>query len=157
MIICDDYLALRVIVAGRPASIPTNEHLAMTPSTWWRLLRPAHTILDTRSQGTAPEITGVFSRIFAASSNPQIEAIIDPNPQIIEILDSRPLLSLAASLGTNNTTPTRRSGSLNGLESLAAAVHHNGALWYGRERNVEPFIANRAPQLGIDINIIDPT
>ena len=149
MIICDDYLALRAMNLGRPAQVPNAEALAMTPSTWWRILRPAHAVIASRATGQPQTATGQLSRLLDQLSDGALDLVRRPDSSIIQRLDSSDLLDTAAALGVNYR------GGLLQLEAAAAAVVHGGELWYGLDRNISPVTETIAADLGITINVVD--
>jgi len=70
-----------------------------------------------------------------------------PTPEVLQILDPRPLLDEAARLGA------RFGGGWLIDETLAAGLHNGSVLWFGTERNVGRLLADAAEELGIAIHI----
>ncbi|MDP9441180.1 MAG: hypothetical protein M3P34_03145 [Actinomycetota bacterium] len=54
-----------------------------------------------------------------------------PHPEVLQILDPRPLLDEAASIGSRY-----RTGGLLVTETLAAGLTYGHQLWFGTERNI---------------------
>ena len=118
----------------------------MTTSTWWRILRPTHSVI--RSRATGPGREGSLSKMLSSMPDGDLELLRNPNRNIIEVLDSRRILDTAAAIGVDHR------GGLLQLEAIAAAIVHNGELWYGRHANVSPVTARIAGDIGIRLHIL---
>jgi len=140
MLICDDYIAFRALLSGRPSQLPLDEPLTMTPSTWWRILRPVHAAIRARAGQPSNAPKGAFTSRLEEYEDEDLELIRQPDPKIIQVLDSRRILDSAAAIGVDHR------GGLLQLESLGAALLHNADLWFGRHRNVSPTIEEAAKE-----------
>ena len=78
MLVIDEYLAVRVVVGARPAQLGEDEPLALPAYRHYRLLQRIH------QPGT-----GQLSALLADSDQ---QAIRRPHPEVLQILDPRPLL-----------------------------------------------------------------
>jgi hypothetical protein len=136
VIVIDEYLAVRVLLARWPAGLPVDE-LALPASRHWRLLQAVH-----NPRG------GQLSQLLADVSPAGRDIIRHPHPEVVAVLDPRPLLDDAAAIAARFGT----SGWLIG-ETLAAALANNNQLWFGTDRNVGRLVARAAPELGITIHI----
>ncbi|MHB8431776.1 MAG: hypothetical protein ACYDDZ_14845 [Acidimicrobiales bacterium] len=138
MIVIDEYLVMRVLGGRRwPEGLPTTEDLALPASRHWRLLQRIHAPGD-----------GQLSRILTALRPADLDTIRFPHPEVLQVLDPRPLLDEAAQLAA-----LHRGGWLI-AETLAAGVHHGHALWFGTERNVGSLLARAADDLGITVHVV---
>ncbi len=138
MAVIDEYLAVRVLRGERwPEGLPDTENVVLPTSRHWRLLQALH----------APG-NGQLSRILAPLSPAAVDALRFPHPEILQVLDPRPLLDEAAQLAA------RHRGGWLIAETLAAGVQHGHALWFGTERNVGPVIARAADNLGITVHVV---
>ncbi|HLI54788.1 MAG TPA: hypothetical protein VKU88_10715 [Acidimicrobiales bacterium] len=79
------------------------------------------------------------------------ETIRHPHPEVVQVLDPRPLLDEAASIGARY-----RTGGLLVTETLAAGLAYGRQLWFGTEANIGRRIADIAADLGIAIHIAAP-
>ncbi|MGH9171146.1 MAG: hypothetical protein ACRD0Z_09785 [Acidimicrobiales bacterium] len=71
-----------------------------------------------------------------------------PQPEVLSVLDARPLLGEAAILAA------RYGGTgLLVTESLAAGLAHGRQLWFGTEHNVGRLLALTAGELGIAVHV----
>jgi len=86
VIVIDEYLAVRVIRAHWPDRLPDDE-LGLPASRHWRPLQALH-----GGRG------GQLSRLFAGASPAVVNAIRWPHPDLLTVLDPRPLLDEAAML-----------------------------------------------------------
>jgi hypothetical protein len=137
MIVIDEYLVMRVLGGRRwPEGLPTTEDLALPASRHWRLLQRIH----------APA-AGQLSTMLTALRPSDLDTIRFPHPEVLQILDPRPLLDEAAQLAAHH-----RGGWLI-AETLAAGLHHGHTLWFGNQRNVGSLLATAADTLGITIHI----
>jgi hypothetical protein len=90
MIVIDEYLAMRVVFAsdGWPEDLPDTEDLVLPASRHWRLLQRIH------GPGT-----GQLSQRLAALAPAARDTLRFPHPEVLQILDPRPVLDEAARLG----------------------------------------------------------
>lgn len=79
------------------------------------------------------------------------QAIRRPHPEVLQVLDPRPLLDEAAAIGAAYGSP----GLLVG-ETLAAGLVHGRRLWFGTARNVGKRLAESADDLGISLHVSEP-
>lgn len=135
MIIVDEYLAVRVILAQWPEGMPDDD-VALPTHGHWRLLQALH-----NPRG------GQLTRILAPLPEPDRAALRWPHPEVLQVLDPRPLLDDAARLAA------RFGGGLRNAEILAAGVASHAELWFGTPANVGPAITNGADGLGLAIHI----
>ncbi len=136
MLVVDEYLALRVLVGGLPAEIDPDESFGLPAYRHYRLLQRVH----------APG-TGQLSSFLNDSD---LAAIRRPHPEVLQILDPRPLLDDAAAIGA----AYKAAGLLNG-ETLAAGLAHGRQLWFGTGRNIGKRLTEIAADLHIDIHITE--
>lgn len=135
MIVVDEYLAVRVLRGLWPAGLPDDE-LALTAGHHWRLLQALH-----GGRG------GQLSRLFADASPAVRSAVRFPHPEVLVVLDPRPLLDEAAQIAA------RYGGTgLLVAETLAAGIAH-GQLYFGREDNVGRLLSRAATELGIALHV----
>ncbi|MGH9115440.1 MAG: hypothetical protein ACRDWW_06365 [Acidimicrobiales bacterium] len=104
MIIVDEYLAVRVILGQWPEAMPDDE-VALPTMGHWRLLQALH-----NPRG------GQLTRMLADVSDSGRAALRWPHPEVLQVLDSRPLLDRAAALAA------RFGGGWRNAEILAAGV-----------------------------------
>lgn len=135
MIIIDEYIAVRVVSGDWPAEMPVDE-LGLTTMGHWRLLQALH-----KPRG------GQLTRILASLSDPARSALRWPHPEVMQVLDPRPLLDDAARLAA------RFGGGLRNAEILAAGMANRAELWFGAPANVGPAIADGAVQLGLHVHV----
>lgn len=135
MIVVDEYLAVRVLRGRWPERLPDDE-LVLPASAHWRLLQALH-----GGQG------GQLSQLFVGASPAVINAIRWPHPEVIQILDPRPLLDRAAIL------TARFGGGLLIGETLAAALAYGRQVWFGTARNVGPRLQQAADELGVRVHV----
>ncbi|MCC5950722.1 MAG: hypothetical protein JJU45_01360 [Acidimicrobiia bacterium] len=134
----DEYLPVRVLVGVRPPELGEDEPLALPAYRHYRLLQRIH----------APG-TGQLSGLLADSDQ---QAIRRPHPEVLQILDPRPLLDEAAAIGARY----RSAGLLVG-ETLAAGLTYGRQLWFGTSRNIGERLGEIATDLRIAIHVADPT
>ena len=137
MIVIDEYLAVRVMGGAWPEGLPDDEDLALPASRHWRLLQRVHAPGD-----------GQLSAILAQLSAAGRDGIRHPHPEVLSVLDPRPLLDDAAALAA------RYGGGLLIAETLAAGLVHGRALWFGTPANVGRHLARAAEDLGIAVHVI---
>lgn len=96
MLAVDEYLAVRVLVGAPPRELDLDETLALPAYRHYRLLQRIHT-----------PGSGQLSRLLSDADQ---QAMRRPHPEVLQILDPRPL--------------------------LAAGLVHGRRLWFGTPRNV---------------------
>jgi hypothetical protein len=138
VIVVDEYLAVRVVGADWPDLLPDSEDLVLPASRHWRLLQRLH------SPGG-----GQISAALASLSAAGREGIRFPHPEILQVLDPRPLLDEAAQIAG------RFGGGWLVAETLAAGLTYGRALWFGSEGNVGRVLATAAQALGIDVRVVN--
>jgi len=136
MRVIDEYLAVRVLGGDWPDELPDDD-LALPAFRHWRLLQGVH----------APS-GGQLSQLLAALPGGDLGVVRHPDPEILQVLDPRPLLDEAAAIAARY-----RAGGLLIAESLAAGRTFGHQLWFGTERNVGQSLARVAGDLGIDIHV----
>jgi hypothetical protein len=136
VIVIDEYVAVRALLARWPSDLP-DEELALPASRHWRLLQALH-----NPRG------GQLSRILAPLSEPDRAALRWPHPEVLQVLDPRPLLDKAASIAA-------RYGGTGLLiaESLAAGLAYGQQLWFGTDRNVGQLLSRAASEIGITVHV----
>ena len=134
MIVIDEYLAVRVLVGDHPSELDLDETVVLPAYRHYRLLQRVH----------APG-TGQLSQLLSDADQ---QAIRRPHPEVLQILDPRPLLDEAAAIGAAYGS----AGLLVG-ETLAAGLVHGRRLWFGAERNIGARLARIADELGIAIRV----
>jgi hypothetical protein len=135
VIIIDEYVAVRVVLGRWPAAMPDDE-LGLPTLGHWRLLQVLH-----NPRG------GQLTRILSPLPEPDRAALRWPDPEVLRVLDPRPLLDDAARLAA------RFGGGLRNAEILAAGLANGAQLWFGNRANVGPAIADGAVQLGLDVHV----
>jgi len=120
-----------------PDGLPDDDDLAPPASRHWRLLQRVHSPSG-----------GQLSQILAQLSDAGRDGIRHPHPEVLEILDPRPLLDDAAALAA------RYGGGLLIAETLAAGLLHGRALWFGAPANVGRHLTQAAEDLGIRANFL---
>jgi hypothetical protein len=136
VIVIDEYLAVRVLGGSWPTGLPDDE-LALPASRHWRLLQRVHSPAG-----------GQLSQLLAALPGGDLGVVRFPHPEVLSVLDPRPLLDEAASIAA-------RYGGTGLLiaESLAAGLAYGRALWFGNEANVGRILADAASELGIAVHV----
>lgn len=136
MIVVDEYIAVRVFRARWPDGLPDDE-LALPASRHWRLLQALH-----GGRG------GQLSRLFEGASPAVVTAVRWPHPEVLRILDPRPLLDEAAVLAA-------RFGGTGLLvaETLAAGLSYGRELYFGADQNVGRLLAQATSDLGIAVHV----
>ncbi len=137
MIVVDEYLAVRVVGGDWPAGLPDDDDIALPASRYWRLLQRIHNPSH-----------GQLSTVLAGLSDTDREVIRHPHPELLAVLDPRPLLDDAAAISAQYGT-----AGLLVAETLAAGLAHRRALWFGRDRNVGVRLREIADDLGITIHV----
>ena len=138
MLVIDEYLAIRVLGGGWPAGLPDDD-LGLPASRHWRLLQRVH----------APS-GGQLSQLLAGLPTTDLTVARFPHPEVLQILDPRPLLDSAAQIAAHH-----RAGGLLTCETLAAGLTHGHQLWFGLERNIGRSLATIADELNITIHVAD--
>jgi hypothetical protein len=138
VIVVDEYLAVRIVFGDWPHDLPDDDNVALPASRHWRLLQRIH-----KPAG------GQLSAIIAGLTEDELTALRFPHPEVLQILDPRPLLDDAALINARYN-----AGGWLISESLAAAVVHRRQLWFGRETNVGDRLASAADRLDIDVRVI---
>lgn len=136
MLVIDEYLAVRVLGGTWPDGLP-DEDLALPASRHWRLLMRVH----------APG-AGQLSQLLAALPGDDLDVVRYPHPDLLQILDPRPLLDSAASIAARYS-----AGGLLIAETLAAGLVHGHQLWFGTSRNIGQALARIADDLGIAVHV----
>jgi hypothetical protein len=135
VIVIDEYLAISVVGGDWPEGLPGSEGLLLPPIRHWRLLQRL------RSPGT-----GQISRALSLLSPAGRDGIRFPHPEVLQILDSRPLLDEAAQLAA------RHGGGWLVAETLAAG------LTFGRATeanvNLSRIVTGAAGTLGIQVHVL---
>ena len=137
MLVIDEYLAVRVLVGAAPDELDLDETLVLPAYRHYRLLQRIHT-----------PGTGQLSQILSEADE---AAIRRPHPEVLQVLDPRPLLDEAAAIGAAYGS----AGLLVG-ETLAAGLTYGRQLWFGTSRNVGRRLAEIASDLGIEIQVLEP-
>jgi hypothetical protein len=135
VIVVDEYVALRVLGGDWPQDLPDDE-LGLPSSRHWRLLQRVH----------APS-GGQLSQRLAALPERDLAVVRHPHPEVLQILDPRPLLDEAAALAA------RYGGGLLIAETLAAGLVHGRTLWFGSQANVGRVLARAAAELDVDVHV----
>jgi hypothetical protein len=131
VIVVDEYIAARGVGGDWPAGLPDDE-LGLTAARHWRLLQGLH--------------GGQLSQLLARLSPAGREGMGYPHLEVLQVLDSRPVLDEAAILAA-------RFGGTGLLvaETLAAGLTYGRQLWFGVPSNVgNPRAAN---ELGIAVHV----
>lgn len=139
MIVVDEYLAVRIVFGDWPDDLPDDDDIALPASRHWRLLQRIH-----NPSG------GQLTAIVAGFTPDELMALRFPHPEVLQILDPRPLLDDAAAINARYN-----AGGWLISETLAAAVVHGRQLWFGRQGNVGERLEVTADQLGIDVHLIE--
>jgi hypothetical protein len=136
VLVIDEYLAVGVLAGIWPSGLPDDD-LALPASRHWRLLQRVH----------APG-TGQLSRLLEALPSGDLSVVRYPHPDLVQILDPRPLLVEAASLSARYN-----AGGLLIAETLAAGLAYGQELWFGSDRNVGRSLSRIAGDLGIEVHL----
>lgn len=137
MIVVDEYLAVRAVGGEWPRGLPDDEDLVLPTSRHWRLLQALH----------APR-QGQLSQLLATLTPTGRDAVRFPHPEVLLVLDSRPLLDEAAQLAA------RYGGGWLITETLAAGLTFGPSLWFGTERNVGRVLAAAAEDQGVAVHVV---
>jgi len=139
LIVVDEYLALQAFRGDLPPGVPEDELLLPT-SRHWRILQALHA-----GRG------GQLSRLLSQLSETGRAAVRFPHPEMLQVLDPRPLLDDAAALAA-------RFGNTGWLvaETLAAGRRYGSSLWFGEAANVGRLLRAAARELGVRIHVAAP-
>lgn len=140
MLVIDEYLAVDVVLGDWPAGLPDDDTLVLPASRQFRLLQRIH------NPGTG-QLTGILDRLSPAGR----DSLRHPHPEVLHILDPRPLLDEAASIGARYGT-----GGLLVTETLAAGLAYGHQLWFGTPRNVGRRLAEIAGELHVSVHVAEP-
>jgi hypothetical protein len=138
VIVIDEYLAVDVVRGEWPDGLPDNDDLVIPSTCHYRLLQRIH------NPGR-----GQLSALLAGLSAAGRETIRHPHPEVLQVLDPRPLLDEAALIGAHY-----RTGGLLVTETLSAGFTHRRELYFGTEANVGRRMKEIASDLGIAIHVI---
>jgi hypothetical protein len=139
VLVIDEYLAVRVLGGNWPAAMPDDD-LVLPASRHWRLLQRIH----------APG-GGRLSQLLGSLPGGDLSVVRYPHPDVLQVLDPRPLLDEAASIAARYG-----AGGLLIAETLAAGLAHGHQLWFGTQRNVGRALARIADDLHIDVHVTEP-
>jgi hypothetical protein len=114
VIVIDEYLAVRVLLAPWPEGLPDDD-VALPAIRHWRLLQA----LDSPRAG---QLAPFVDQLSPGGR----DSIRHPDLAIVQVLDSRPLFDTAAAIAA------RYGSGLLVAETLAAGLTY-GALWFGAE------------------------
>lgn len=136
MIIIDEYLSMRVVNGRWPEEMPDGE-LGLPMMAHWRLIQAMH-----QPRG------GQLTQALAELSDSARSSLRRPHPEVLQVLDPRPLLDDAGRL------VALYGGSLRNGEILAAGIANHADLWFGRADNVGPAITSGATELGLAVHVV---
>lgn len=139
MRVIDEYLAIQALSGDWPPGLPDDDVLALPNYVHWRLLAA----LDAGRGGQ-------LSRAMDSLSPSTREAIREPDPYLVTILDPRPLMVRAAQINARFG-----GGGLLVCETAAAAIDHGNELWFGRAQNVGRRLLDIARAMGIEVHILE--
>jgi hypothetical protein len=134
VIIIDEYLAVRVLGGDWPAGLPDDDELGLPASRHWRLLQRVH--------NPGP---GRLSRLLAGLPGDDLGVVRWPHPEVLAVLDTRPLLDEAARI-----TARFGGGWIIG-ETLAAGLAHGRRLYYGSGANIGRPERDASTHLGVNL------
>jgi hypothetical protein len=141
VLVIDEYLAVDVTLGDWPDGLPDDETLGLPASRHFRLLQRIH-------RPGSGQLTATLERLSPAGR----QAMRYPHPEVLQVLDPRPLLDEAASIGARY-----RTGGLLIVETLAAGLAYGHQLWFGAERNIGDRLAEIAADLGIAVRLAGAT
>lgn len=93
--------------------------------------------------------TGQLSQLLNGLGPTDRDVLRHPHPEVLEIIDPRPLLDPAAAIAARYGT-----AGLLVAETLAAGLARGKALYFGTERNVGRRLAEIAAELGVVIRVL---
>jgi len=125
MIVVDEYLAVRVLSGDWPGELPDDD-VVLPTSRHWRLLQRVH-----NPSG------GQLSQLLANLPGDDLGVVRWPHPEVLSVLDPRPLLDEAAAIAA-------RFGG----------VAHGHRLWFGTPDNVGRVLERAASELGIAVHVV---
>ena len=133
----DEYLAVRVLAGYWPDGLPDDDPV-LPASRHWRLLQRVHSPSG-----------GQLSRLLAGLPGGDLGVVRWPHPEVLQVLDPRPLLDEAAALAA-------RDGGTGLLiaETLVAGLAHGRQLWFGTQANVGRLTERAAGELGIELHVL---
>ncbi len=137
MLVIDEYLAVDAVLGDWPAGLPDDDTLGLPASRHFRLLQRIH------NPGSG-QLTGILERLSSTGR----DSLRHPHPEVLQVLDPRPLLDEAAAIGARYHT-----GGLLIVETLAAGLAYGHQLWFGSPRNIGDRLATTAADLGISIHL----
>ena len=126
MIVCDEYSALAALTDKLPQEL-AQDQIAVTPTAYGRLLRGLYN--PGKPDQTTP---GQISQLVRQLPPGDQAALLDLDPLVAVVLDTRPFLNSVARLSV------KYGLSWMAAEMAAAAIHHRVFLHYGRLDNVPP-------------------
>ncbi len=143
MIVCDEYLAFAALTHNLPQEVG-HDQVAVTPTAYGRLLRRLH------SPGHPGQTNpSHFSQLVRHMLPDDRAALLDPDPQVALILDTRTYLNSIAKISVGYGL------SWMAAEMAAAAIHHRALLCYGNPDNVPPrmhAVLKSEPLIGIRVS-----
>jgi hypothetical protein len=137
VVVVDEYLAVRVLAGDWPDELPDDDPV-LPASRHWRLLQRVHN-----------PSSGQLSRLLASLPGGDLGVVRWPHPEMLQVLDPRPLLDDAAALAA-------RYGGTGLLiaETLVAGLAHGRQLWFGSQANVGQLTERAAGELGIELHVL---
>lgn len=109
----------------------------LTAGRHWRILQALH--------------GGRAGQLFAGAPADVVSAVRWPYPEVLGVLDPRPLLDEAAVLAA------RFGGTgLLTAETLVAGLAHGRQLWFGTPANVGRLLQRAAGELGVELHVLAP-
>lgn len=136
MLVIDEYLAVRVLGGDWPEGLPDDDELGLPASRHWRLLQRVH----------APG-TGRLSQLLAALPGNDLSVVRWPHPEVLQVIDPRPLLDEAARI-----TARFGGGWIIG-ETVAAGLTYGRHLYYGAAENIGASERAATTALGVAIHV----
>ena len=103
----------------------------------WRLLQRVH--------NPGP---GRLSQLLASLPGDDLGVVRFPHPEVLTVIDPRPLLDHAARLAA------RYGGGLLTCETLAAGIANGRRLYFGVPTNVGRATRSAADEMGVDIHVL---
>lgn len=146
MILIDEHLAILVASGAAPSEVSG----APTGLTYGRAYRLTRALL-----GGGPgrlQLRGRFTRLVdGLSTNGQrllAEWLADPDPEIVSVVDPRPLISATAALQNTHAL------SLLQAETLAAALMKNWPIRFADPDSVSTAVRQAARELALDLAVV---